>query len=102
MTNSSVTTEANQASGGAIKITTNPNGTVQLTDSMISASVLDGMGGGGSVNIDPQFVVLQKVRSWQTPLLDRAAISISRPISCYRIRPASSRPPRNLASKAPS
>jgi large exoprotein involved in heme utilization and adhesion len=32
---------------------------VQLTDSMISASVLDGTGGGGSVNIDPQFVLLQ-------------------------------------------
>jgi filamentous hemagglutinin family protein len=59
MTNSSVTTEANQSSGGAIKITTNPNGTVQLTDSVISASVLDGTGGGGSVNIDPQFVLLQ-------------------------------------------
>ncbi len=59
MTNSSVTTEANQASGGAIKITTTPSGTVQLTDSTISASVLDGTGGGGSVNIDPQFVILQ-------------------------------------------
>ena len=40
MMNSSVTTEAHQSSGGAIKITTNPNGTVQLTDSTISASVL--------------------------------------------------------------
>ncbi|HEX2521881.1 MAG TPA: hypothetical protein VHP35_07115, partial [Terriglobia bacterium] len=57
--NSSVTTEAAQASGGAIKITTNPTGAVQLTNSTISASVLDGTGGGGSVNIDPQFVVLQ-------------------------------------------
>jgi filamentous hemagglutinin family protein len=59
MTNSAVTTEANQASGGTIKITTTPNGTVQLTDSLISASVLDGTSGGGSVNIDPQFVILQ-------------------------------------------
>jgi len=59
MTDSSVTTEANQASGGAIKITTDPSGTVQLTDSTISASVLDGTGGGGSVDIDPQFVILQ-------------------------------------------
>ncbi len=58
-TNSSVTTEANQSSGGTIKITTNPNGTVQLTDSTISASVNDGTGGGGSVNIDPQYVILQ-------------------------------------------
>ena len=59
MANSTVTTEANQSGGGVIKITTNPSGTVQLTDSVISASVLDGTGGGGSVNIDPQFVVLQ-------------------------------------------
>jgi filamentous hemagglutinin family protein len=58
MTNSSVTTEANQSGGGIIKITTNPNGTVQLTDSTMSASVLDGSSGGGSVNIDPQSVVL--------------------------------------------
>ena len=58
-TNSSVTTEAHQSSGGTIKITTNPNGTVQLTDSTISASVNDGTGGGGSVNIDPQYVILQ-------------------------------------------
>jgi large exoprotein involved in heme utilization and adhesion len=59
MNNASVTTEAIQSGGGFIKITTNPNGTVQLTDSMISASVLDGNGGGGSVNIDPQAVILQ-------------------------------------------
>ena len=32
---------------------------MQLTNSTISASVLDGTGGGGSVNIDPQFVILQ-------------------------------------------
>jgi large exoprotein involved in heme utilization and adhesion len=32
---------------------------VQLTNSTISASVLDGNGGGGSVNIDPQAVILQ-------------------------------------------
>ncbi|MDF0644568.1 MAG: filamentous hemagglutinin N-terminal domain-containing protein [Nitrospira sp.] len=57
--NSSVTTEANNSSGGIIKITTNPNGTVELSNSTISASVLDGTGGGGSVNIDPQFVILQ-------------------------------------------
>lgn len=58
MTNSSVTTEATESGGGAIKITTNPSGTVHLTDSTISASVLNGAGGGGSVNIDPQFVIL--------------------------------------------
>jgi filamentous hemagglutinin family protein len=59
MVNSSITTEANQSSGGAIKITTNPNGIVQVSDSIINASVLDGTGGGGSINIDPQFVLLQ-------------------------------------------
>lgn len=59
MTNSTMTTEANESSGGTIKIATNPSGTVQLTNSTISASVLDGTGGGGSVNIDPQFVILQ-------------------------------------------
>jgi large exoprotein involved in heme utilization and adhesion len=59
MANSSVTTQASQASGGTIKITTTPSGTVELSNSTISASVLDGTGGGGSVNIDPQFVLLQ-------------------------------------------
>jgi len=59
MTNSSVSTEAHQSGGGVINITTNPHGIVHLTDSRISASVLDGTGGGGSVNIDPQFVILQ-------------------------------------------
>src|SRR5262245_4780266 len=59
MTNSTVTTEANLASGGAIKITTAPSGTVQLSNTMISASVGNGTSGGGSVNIDPQYVILQ-------------------------------------------
>ena len=58
MQNSSITTQANAAGGGTIKITTDPGGTVQLTNSTISASVLDGTGGGGSVNIDPQSVIL--------------------------------------------
>jgi large exoprotein involved in heme utilization and adhesion len=59
MTNSTVTTEADHASGGAIKITTTPSGTVELSNSTISASVLNGTGGGGSVNIDPQYVLMQ-------------------------------------------
>ena len=59
MTNSTVTTEATQSGGGLIKIATTPSVAVQLTNSKVSASVLDGSGGGGSVNIDPQFVVLQ-------------------------------------------
>src|SRR5262249_4441017 len=57
--NSAVTTEASQSSGGKITITTNPNGSVQLTNSTISASVLNGAGGGGSVTIDPQSVILE-------------------------------------------
>ena len=88
MTNSTVTTEAHQASGGAIKITTNPNGTVQLTDSMISASVLDGTGGGGSVNIDPQFVILQNSQILANAVFGPGGNISSRPIFCYRIRPA--------------
>lgn len=59
MNNSAVTTEAAQASGGNIKITTAPTGMVQLTNSTISASVADGPGGGGNISIDPQFVILQ-------------------------------------------
>jgi large exoprotein involved in heme utilization and adhesion len=54
-----VTTEALHSSGGTIKITTTPSGAVQLINSTISASVQDGTGGGGSVNIDPQFVILE-------------------------------------------
>jgi large exoprotein involved in heme utilization and adhesion len=102
MTHSSVTTEASQSSGGAIKITTTPSGTVQLTDSTISASVLDGTGGGGSVNIDPQFVVLQNSQILGMLYSTMAGTSPSRPISCYPMQPASSRPPHNLASKARS
>lgn len=56
---SSVTTQANLASGGTIKITTTPSGTVELSNSLISASVLNGAGGGGSVEIDPLYVLLQ-------------------------------------------
>jgi filamentous hemagglutinin family protein len=57
--NSSVTATATQAGGGNIKIQTAPSGTVQLTNSTVSSSVLGGPGGGGDVNIDPQFVILQ-------------------------------------------
>ncbi|SLM49098.1 protein of unknown function [Nitrospira japonica] len=59
MTNGLLTTEATKSSGGTIKITTNPSGRVDLSNSTISASVLDGTGGGGSISIDPQFVILQ-------------------------------------------
>jgi hypothetical protein len=59
MMNSSVTTEADAASGGTIKITTTSSGTVHLIDSTISASVADGPGEGGNISIDPQYVILQ-------------------------------------------
>jgi len=60
MQNSTITTQAGQgASGGDIKVTTSPAATVWLQDSLISASVADGPGGGGNISIDPQFVILQ-------------------------------------------
>jgi filamentous hemagglutinin family protein len=60
MQNSTVRTLAGQgAGGGNIKVTTSPEATVLLQDSLISASVADGHGGGGNISIDPQFVILQ-------------------------------------------
>ncbi len=60
MQNSAITTQAGQgASGGNIKVTTSPEATVWLQNSTISASVADGLGGGGNISIDPQFVILQ-------------------------------------------
>jgi filamentous hemagglutinin family protein len=58
MTDSTLATEAHHSGGGLIKIATDPNGTVQFANSTISAFALDGTGGGGSVNIDPQYVLL--------------------------------------------
>ena len=55
--NSSISTQANQASGGKIDIRAVQ--LVQLVHSTISTSVLDGTGGGGDINIDPNLVVLQ-------------------------------------------
>ena len=57
MTNSSVTTKADHASGGNIDIRAVDR--VHLVNSTISASVADGRGGGGNISIDPQFVILQ-------------------------------------------
>ena len=102
MTNSTVTTEALHSSGGVIKITTNPNGTVQLTDSIISASVNDGVGGGGSVNIDPQFVILQNSQILANAVFGPGGnISITTNLLLPDSFSASqSQPHRNLASKA--
>ncbi len=53
-----VTTEAAQASGGEIKLTANDR--IQLVDSTISSSVKgDETTGGGDINLDPDFIILQ-------------------------------------------
>jgi filamentous hemagglutinin family protein len=57
-TNSSVTTEATQASGG--NITLLATDMIRLRDSMISASVIGGpTTAGGNILIDPNFIILQ-------------------------------------------
>lgn len=55
--NSSITTQAAQASGGKIDIRV--VNLVRLINSTISTSVLDGAGGGGDIFIDPDSVILQ-------------------------------------------
>jgi large exoprotein involved in heme utilization and adhesion len=59
MKNSSITTEASQASGG--QITINAPARVQLTNSTVSTSVagIEGDTTGGDITIDPNFVILQ-------------------------------------------
>jgi filamentous hemagglutinin family protein len=61
MQNSSVTTEASDASGGSIEIDASDTGMIQLVNSRVSTSVggLTGESDGGNINIDPQFVILQ-------------------------------------------
>jgi filamentous hemagglutinin family protein len=58
--NSSITTQASQASGGKIDI--RAVDLVRLVNSTISTSVLDGAGGGGDIFIDPNSVILQNSR----------------------------------------
>jgi filamentous hemagglutinin family protein len=61
MQNSSVTTEASDASGGDIEINASDTGMIQLVNSKVSTSV-KGVGGdsdGGNISIDPLFVILQ-------------------------------------------
>ena len=55
--NSSITTEAIEASGG--RITINAPEMIRLVNSPVSTSVKDGAGGGGNISIDPDFVILQ-------------------------------------------
>lgn len=54
--NSSVTTATTQSDGG--NITLQVGRLVQLTDSQITTSVQGGLGNGGNITIDPQFVIL--------------------------------------------
>ncbi len=58
--NSSVTTAAQQADGGDIIISAQR--LVDLRGSDITATVNSGIGSGGNINIDPQFVVLNHSR----------------------------------------
>ena len=57
MRNSSVKTEAAQASGGNIDIQAIDR--IRLVNSSISTSVLGGAGSGGNITIDPNVVILQ-------------------------------------------
>ncbi len=57
MRNSSVKTEAAQASGGNIDIQAIDR--IRLVNSAISTSVLGGAGSGGNITIDPNVVILQ-------------------------------------------
>jgi large exoprotein involved in heme utilization and adhesion len=56
--NGAVTTEAEQADGGNIQLTVGSR--VELHDSQITATVKTGVGKGGNITIDPQFVILQR------------------------------------------
>jgi filamentous hemagglutinin family protein len=60
MRNSSVKTEAAQASGGNIDIQAIDR--IRLVNSSISTSVLGGAGSGGNITIDPNVVILQNSR----------------------------------------
>ena len=57
MRDSSITTQAKQASGGNINIQAVDH--IRLVNSVVSSSVADGPGGGGNISIDPQVVALQ-------------------------------------------
>lgn len=61
MQNSSVTTEASDASGGSIEIDASDAGMIQLVNSKVSTSVggVAKKSNGGNITIDPQFVILQ-------------------------------------------
>ena len=52
-----MTTEADQADGGNIELTAGSR--VEMRDSQVTATVKTGVGKGGNIAIDPQFVILQ-------------------------------------------
>jgi filamentous hemagglutinin family protein len=57
MTDGSVSTRAVTSDGGNIAL--NAPRMIQLTDSRVTTSVESGFGGGGNINIDPQFLILK-------------------------------------------
>jgi large exoprotein involved in heme utilization and adhesion len=56
--NGAVTTEAETADGGNITLLAGSR--VELRDSQITATVQSGVGKGGNITFDPQFIVLQR------------------------------------------
>ena len=60
MDNATISTEAIQADGGNIKL--NVTGTILARNSDITAAVGGGLGNGGNINIDPEFVILDNSR----------------------------------------
>jgi large exoprotein involved in heme utilization and adhesion len=56
--NGAVTTEAETADGGNITLIAGSR--VELRDSQITATVKSGVGKGGNITFDPQFIVLQR------------------------------------------
>ncbi len=57
VTDSSMTTKAENALGGNIKLTANDR--IQITNSDVTSQVLEGSDSAGKIDIDPDFVVIQ-------------------------------------------
>lgn len=60
----SVTTEAESAVGGNIKLTANNR--IDVTDSQVTSRVKEGSGSAGSINFDPDFIVLKNSQVMST------------------------------------
>jgi large exoprotein involved in heme utilization and adhesion len=58
LANSAITTESVSSAGGRITIVADE--IVHLQDSLLTTSVKNGAGGGGDIEIDPDFVVLER------------------------------------------